>query len=30
VLPSVLMLLLGIHMFLVIRNGISAKPDREE
>jgi quinol-cytochrome oxidoreductase complex cytochrome b subunit len=30
VLPASLMLLLGIHMYLVIRNGISAKPGNEE
>jgi len=30
VLPAVLALLIGIHLFLVIRIGISAKPDRSE
>jgi quinol-cytochrome oxidoreductase complex cytochrome b subunit len=30
VLPATLILLLAIHMFLVIRNGISAKPTKEE
>jgi len=30
VLPATLILLLGIHMYLVIRNGISAKPSKEE
>jgi quinol-cytochrome oxidoreductase complex cytochrome b subunit len=30
VLPTVLLLLLGIHMYLVIRLGISAVPSREE
>jgi quinol-cytochrome oxidoreductase complex cytochrome b subunit len=30
VLPATLLLLVGIHMFLVIRNGISAQPEREE
>ena len=30
VLPAVLLLLVGIHMYLVIRNGISAVPHREE
>ena len=28
VLPSLLLLLIGIHLYLVIRNGISAKPKR--
>ena len=30
VLPATLLLLLGIHMYLVIRNGITAKPSKEE
>ncbi len=30
VLPSLLILLVAIHMYLVIRNGISAPPKREE
>ncbi len=30
VLPATLLLLVGIHMYLVIRNGISAQPEREE
>lgn len=30
VLPSALLLLLGIHLFLVIRNGISAVPKKED
>jgi quinol-cytochrome oxidoreductase complex cytochrome b subunit len=30
VLPSMLLLLIGIHLYLVIRNGISAKPKRGE
>jgi quinol-cytochrome oxidoreductase complex cytochrome b subunit len=30
VLPSLLFLLIGIHLYLVIRNGISAKPKRGE
>ena len=30
VLPATLMLLLGIHLYLVIRNGISAKPGKED
>ncbi|MFC1996784.1 cytochrome bc complex cytochrome b subunit [Chloroflexota bacterium] len=30
VLPATLLLLLAIHMYLVIRNGISAKPEKEE
>jgi quinol-cytochrome oxidoreductase complex cytochrome b subunit len=30
VLPTVLLLLISIHMYLVIRNGISAVPKREE
>jgi len=30
VLPATLILLLAIHMYLVIRNGISAKPTKEE
>jgi len=30
VLPATLLLLLSIHMFLVIRNGISPKPQKEE
>ncbi len=30
VLPSVLLLLMGIHLFLVIRNGISAVPTRKD
>lgn len=29
-LPAMLLLLIGVHMFLVIRNGISAPPDRDE
>jgi menaquinol-cytochrome c reductase cytochrome b subunit len=30
VLPSLILLLVGIHLYLVIRNGISAPPKREE
>ena len=30
VLPAALLLLISIHIFLVIRNGISAKPSKEE
>jgi quinol-cytochrome oxidoreductase complex cytochrome b subunit len=30
VLPTALLLLLGIHLFLVIRNGISAVPKKDE
>ena len=30
VLPTALLLLLGIHLFLVIRNGISDMPKRDE
>jgi len=30
VLPAVLLLLVSIHLFLVIRNGISAKPSKED
>jgi len=30
VLPAALLLLLGLHMYLVIRNGISAAPERNE
>lgn len=30
VLPATLLLLVSFHMFLVIRNGISAQPEREE
>ncbi len=30
VLPSVMLLLVGIHLFLVIRNGISAPPKGDE
>jgi len=30
VLPAILLLLVSIHLFLVIRNGISAKPSKEE
>ena len=30
VLPATLLLLISIHLFLVIRNGISAKPSKEE
>jgi quinol-cytochrome oxidoreductase complex cytochrome b subunit len=30
VLPATLLLLLGAHLYLVIRNGISAPPEREE
>ena len=30
VLPSVLVLLLVVHLYLVIRNGISAPPQRDE
>jgi quinol-cytochrome oxidoreductase complex cytochrome b subunit len=29
-LPATLLLLLGAHLYLVIRNGISAPPEREE
>ena len=29
-LPATLLLLLSIHMYLVIRNGISAKPNKKE
>lgn len=30
ILPAMLLLLIGIHMYLVIRNGISATPQRDE
>jgi ubiquinol-cytochrome c reductase cytochrome b subunit len=30
VLPLILLVLIGIHMFLVIRNGISAVPQKGE
>jgi ubiquinol-cytochrome c reductase cytochrome b subunit len=30
VLPAVLLLLVGIHIYLVIRNGITAVPKRDE
>jgi quinol-cytochrome oxidoreductase complex cytochrome b subunit len=29
-LPAALLLLIGIHMFLVIRNGISSVPKKEQ